>query len=294
MMVVSFLNYQADEFMEAVAGPEFENDLSGLRDLVNGLFAAETQVRNAKVSEPLSRFIAHVLENPAVQSASPWDRQHVARRLHTFLLAHITQTEDNSRFAPSSSQETYTEARESFFHWVRTTSADHTSCPYSFAFISCLISSSLTPGQDCFPSTTQKYLAEALCWRLATMCRMYNDYGSVGRDKKEGNLNSVNFPEFQAPQNMTQAKPSTNVSGDSRKDTLLALAEYERKDLDTIVARLDLEINSQETPPEIKSREKRKMEILRMFIDVTDLYGQIYVIRDIASRMKKSTGHGDT
>lgn len=28
-----------------------------------------------------------------------------------------------------------------------------------------------------------------------------------------------------------------------------------------------------------------KMEIWRMFCDVTDLYAQIYVVRDIASRM---------
>jgi hypothetical protein len=34
------------------------------------------------------------------------------------------------------------------------------------------------------------------------------------------------------------------------------------------------------------------MAVICMFIDVTDLYGQIYVIRDIASRMKKNTGNG--
>ncbi|KAI0454657.1 hypothetical protein F5B21DRAFT_524467 [Xylaria acuta] len=293
MMILSFLNYQADEFMEAVAGPEFEGDLNSLRNLVDRLFVDEPQVGNAKVYEPLSRFIAHVLGNPAVQSASPWDRQHVKRRLRTFLLAHITQTEDNCRFTGTQSQGTYTEARDSFFHWVRTTSADHTSCPYSFAFISCLISSSLAPGQDCFPTTTQKYLAEAMCWRLATTCRMYNDYGSVERDKLEGNLNSVNFPEFQLTPNSTQKTTSSTVTGDRRKDTLLAFAEYERKDLDEIVARLDGEIDSAETSPEFKNREKRKMAILRMFVDVTDLYGQIYVIRDIASRMKKNTGNGD-
>ncbi|KAI0867092.1 hypothetical protein F4860DRAFT_521219 [Xylaria cubensis] len=293
MMVVSFLNYQADEFMEAVAGPEFEGDLNSLRQLVNKLFVNEPYAGNSKVYGPLSRFITHVLENPAVQSASPWDKQHVKRRLHTFLLAHVTQNEDNCRFAGTQTQGTYTEARDTFFHWVRTTSADHTSCPYSFAFISCLISSSLAPGRDCFPTTTQKYLAEAMCWRLATMCRMYNDYGSVERDKLEGNLNSVNFPEFQVTSNTTEVTRKSLIAGDSRKDTLLAFAEYERKDLDEIVSRLEGEIDSAETSSEFKAHEKRKMAILRMFIDVTDLYGQIYVIRDIATRMKKNTENGD-
>ncbi|KAI0554730.1 hypothetical protein F4679DRAFT_595291 [Xylaria curta] len=293
MMVISFLNYQADEFMESVAGPEFEGDLNSLRNLVNELFVDQAHAGNAKVYEPLSRFIAHVLENPAVQSASPWDKQHVQRRLHTFLLAHVTQNEDNFRFAGAQTQGTYTKAQDTFFHWVRTTSADHTSCPYSFAFISCLISSSLSPGQDCFPTTAQKYLAEAMCWRLATMCRMYNDYGSVERDRLEGNLNSVNFPEFQMTSNTTEVTREPSVTGDRRKDTLLTFAEYERKDLHEIVSRLNGEIDSAETSSEFKTREKRKMAILRMFIDVTDLYGQIYVIRDIASRMKKNEENGD-
>ncbi|KAI3326770.1 hypothetical protein HD806DRAFT_417550 [Xylariaceae sp. AK1471] len=142
------------------------------------------------------------------------------------------------------------------------------------------------------PTTTQKYLAKAMYWRLATMCRLNNDYGSVERDKLEGNLNSVNFLEFQANPNTTRTTTSSTVAGDSRKDTLLALARYERKDLDEIVARLDSEIESAETSPEFTKREKRKMAILRMFVDVTDLYGQIYVIRDIASRMKKNTANG--
>lgn len=31
---------------------------------------------------------------------------------------------------------------------------------------------------------------------LATMCRQYNDYGSIVQDRAEKNLNSVNFPDF--------------------------------------------------------------------------------------------------
>ncbi|KAI1433454.1 hypothetical protein GGR50DRAFT_696083 [Xylaria sp. CBS 124048] len=294
MMVISFLNYQADEFMEAVAGPEFHGDLSKLRNLIDGLFIEvdEPPSGASKVREPLTRFVAHVLRNPTIQTASSWDRKHVKRRLRTFLLAHVTQTEDNSRFTDTQIQGAYTEAQDSFFHWVRTTTADHTSCPYAFAFISCLIASSVAPGQDCFPTTTQKYLAESMCWRLATMCRMYNDYGSVERDKLEGNLNSVNFPEFHLSPNKKQGTTGSAEVEDGRKDTLLALAEYERRDLEEIVTRLDCEIDSADTSAKSKNRGRRKMALFRMFIDVTDLYGQIYVIRDIASRMKNNASNG--
>ena len=55
---------------------------------------------------------------------------------------------------------------------------------------------SVQGGGDCFVGAIQKYLAQVLVRHLAAMCRMYNDYGSIARDRAEQNDNSVNFPEF--------------------------------------------------------------------------------------------------
>lgn len=316
MMVISFLNYQADEFMEAVAGPAFRGNLAGLRQLIEGLFHVRTganghQIKafnitgpNADVHEPLRRFATHVLTNPSIRKASAWDQATLARELRTFLLAHVTQTEDNTRFAQdqkitnatnSNKQhgpQEFTSARTSFFQWVRTTSADHTSCPYSFAFVAALLSASVGDGADCFPTVREKYLAEAACRHLATMCRMYNDYGSLARDRAELNLNSVDFPEF-------GRGGSVDVVRDERKkEALFSLADYERSCLDLALGGLETQGRmEEEVGPEtfdstatVNSHAKRlhgrKMAIWRMFCDVTDLYGQIYVVRDIASRMK--------
>ncbi|RYP17316.1 hypothetical protein DL765_004607 [Monosporascus sp. GIB2] len=285
MMIISFLNYQADEFMEAVAGPEFRENFSGLRELIDNVFSSENNdtslSKHDRVYAPLSRFVAHVLEHPAVLAADKWDRVNVKRQLRIFIHAHVTQNEDNSRFAGQKSKETYCSPSDTFFRWVRTTSADHTSCPYSFSFISCLISSSLSPGAACFPTAAQKYLSEAVCRHLASMCRMYNDYGSIMRDQLEGNLNSINFPEFQT----VKAMP-INGAMQSRKDTLFKLAEYERNGLNDALERLANEAELVGASSTVTKLEKRKMVIWRMFVDVTDLYGQIYVVRDIASRMK--------
>ena len=54
------------------------------------------------------------------------------------------------------------------------------------------------------------------------------------------------------------------------------VAEYERECCMTALDRLENETG-------LDARTKR---ILRMFVDVTDLYGQIYVAKDIASRMR--------
>lgn len=106
--------------------------------------------------------------------------------------SHKTQ-EQPKIFSPTDSR--------TFYSWVRTTSADHTSCPFSFTFYTCLLS-------HCHPYNSNKtenlfnmdartsYVAEAMVRSLASLCRMYNDYGSIARDASEGNLNSVNFAEF--------------------------------------------------------------------------------------------------
>lgn len=338
MMVISFLNYQADEFMEAVAGPAFRGNLDGLRHLIDSLFGAEgvekataahganardnadadsalslngsapviedmpaidvaTRSQEENVRIPLRRFVSHVLGHPSITNASSWDRTTLTRELRTFLLAHVLQTEDNDRFSRDIDHEhaddhVFASAATSFFKWVRTTSANHTSCPYSFAFVSALISSSMAGGADCFPSAREKYLAEAACRHLATMCRMYNDYGSLTRDRIERNLNSINFPEFNC------GARDGNDQDELKKAALFTIADYERCCLNLSLARLHKE---DDQFPEVSSAEhinidgaitsqcrelrSRKMAIWHMFCDVTDLYGQIYVVRDIASRM---------
>lgn len=93
---------------------------------------------------------------------------------------------------------------------------------------------------------------------------MYNDYGSIARDRGERNVNSVNFPEF------------AGGAKEGRQKALFALAEYERVNMQRGLARLG----------DLTGQDKRQlMERVRMFCNVTDLYGQIYVARDIASRM---------
>lgn len=60
------------------------------------------------------------------------------------------------------------------------------------------------------------------------------------------------------------------------KDNLMWVAEYERECCVTALDRLENETR-------LDTRAKR---ILRMFVDVVDSYGQTYVARDIASRMR--------
>ena len=218
----------------------------------------------------LTRFVRHVLRHPIRTKASTYDQFNLKAELKTFLLAHVDQGQDNENFGKQQISTDvvtpFTRANQSFYKWVRTTSANHTSCPYSFAFIACALSQN---GLDCFQTAMEKYLAQDLCLHLAIMCRMYNDFGSVIRDRQDKNLNSVNFVEFGANGTATRDLPI--------KDELFRLAEYERDCWNQAMARLD-------TLAQGDGQKKRTLRKLKLFCDVTDLYGQIYVARDIGSR----------
>jgi hypothetical protein len=293
MMIISFLNYQVDEFMEAVAAPAFANTPRRLRELIQELVfgskSDDTFPRyDDKVARPLAKFVSYILRHPCVVSASPWNRMSLQRELRVFLVAHAQQAEDSAQFTLQSYKGTFHHSQSSFFQWVRTTAADHTSCPYSFSFLGCLLSSSTKRGHDCFPTTSLKYFAEAACRHLASMCRIYNDYGSVSRDSIEGNLNSINFPEFEVL-GLNDSELATDTKIQSQKDILFILAEYERSGLNEALTRLDDEFEVHGQNINFRRIGKRHMDIWRMFCNVTDLYGQIYYIRDMASRMKSSS-----
>ncbi|TGO17822.1 hypothetical protein BTUL_0014g00160 [Botrytis tulipae] len=303
MMVISMLNYQADEFMEAVLGHN-----GSAKHLIRVLFS-KTTLRNDPLSsqesssidrgiitpvnsddglpddstnddrDTLIRFKDHVLNHPSIQKASESSLAHLSKQLEAFLLAHLTHSTDNSRFAQLSGHDadapvTFPSSR-TYWDWVRNISAVHTSCPYSWDWISCRMTSDR--GDEPFPTALTKYLSAELGQHLAVMCRMYNDYGSLARDKAEKNLNSVNFPEFEkcAGSSMSSDAMETQTTAElqERKSALMEMAEYERECLLIVKARLRPLVG------------EKVRGVLDVFVNVTDLYGQIYVARDIASRM---------
>jgi hypothetical protein len=323
MMVISMLNFQADEYLEAVTeNPHLKEDFEALRAVIHQLFDGHeleptengdrkrqklvngtaqptknggTYHSNGQngvhqsellldVKENLSRFVSYVLNHPKLSQSSEALRGRVRRELSIFLQSHITQGEDNARFhKPASPEKVAVFARDTYYNWVRTTSADHTSCPYSFEFFCSLIAPS---GADCFQGALSRYLGQDLCRHLATMCRQYNDYGSIARDRAEHNLNSVNFLEFHEENeneindhvsngHVHLSKSSTMNHEDQTRETLFRIANYERACLDLAVQHLKPEVTSS------------TWKALQVFINVTDLYGQIYVVRDINSRMTK-------
>ncbi|KAI1364392.1 hypothetical protein F5Y08DRAFT_215094 [Xylaria arbuscula] len=325
-MMAALLNYQVDEFIEAVAGVNYADNIPELRQIIDdviisiseqksadgiyetlweesaangineltngydvngsaaGRLSTIDEVKRREVLVPLTKFVTHALKHPSILSSSPWDQKNVTNELRIYLQTHVTQSEDNMLLQ----QGKFTQGvmREHFFRWVRTTSADHTSATYTFNFISALLGSWIENGQDCFPSTQEKYYAAAACQHLAVMCRMYNDHGSAVRDHDEANVNAVDFPEFGA-----RVVDSGDVEMTKKKAALFEVAQYERSCIEEAFRRLEAH-GAGTRSPDARARKSRQMEIWRMFYNVTDLFGQIYVLRDIGSRLTGGTGNG--
>ena len=250
----------------------------------------------AEVKHVLRQYVAYILHHQDVLSSPVAMQKRLARDLQTFLLAHLQHAEDNRRLraqldssdgnsalqhhdsqtpaaAPSHLVE-YEDATQSFYQWVRSTSADHTSCPFSFFFFNCITYASSSPAKQArggiLASSRTAYLAEDACRHLATTCRMYNDLGSTARDADERNLNSTNFPEFSAHHSLHSNGVDSRAKA---KEDLLWLARYEEKGLAMALDLLEEEL-----------RDDNLMSHLRFFVNVTELYGQIYVLKDVGTR----------
>lgn len=274
----------------------------------------DSQPTITDVEAVLGRFVRRILHHPAVLSSPASLQARLAFELQTFLLAHITHAEDSHRFraqcgqapAPSNGNGNgngkasanghgnttnnprhstpppplqYRDPGRTFYHWVRSTSADHTSCPFSFVFFNGLVHAASKDKTTTTTTTTvltasarAAYLAEDACRHLASLCRMYND-------ADEHALNSLNFPDFSSSSSFFPSGPGRKArhggGGRSPTDELLRIADHERRGLETALELLEEEVG-----------DPGLIGALRLFVRVTDLYGQIYVLQDVGKRTR--------
>ncbi|GKZ51661.1 hypothetical protein AbraIFM66951_006627 [Aspergillus brasiliensis] len=315
MIFLSMLIYQTDELMDSVVSrlptgalevleqrlklechlhtaPDLALDPShsarctgfeGLRSTAHLVFHSESNSYAAEVQaslEPssslngiidaLCKFIRHVLQHPRVLAASHIIQLELADELYNFLSAHIRHIVDNCKL-----QQRQGISNTNYHKWVRSTAADDTSCPMAALFFLCLISEDgAMPFED---SPQSRYVSRSVIRHLAIMCRQQNDYGSAIRDIDEGNLNSMNFPEFSMPVSVSNndPEPLMKYPTQAMKDQLLAIAEVENA-----YVHLGLSLLEQSN-----TIPKPVLASFKVFVDVTNLFGQVYLKKDLSNRV---------
>ena len=183
-------------------------------------------------------FATRVMDWPHARNAASNDLLELRSELKNYLLYHIVQIEDNARFAAQPDHKPgktvkFTTPRTPYHIWAHTIGAGHVSGPFSFAFALCCIGGGVRKGKDCFTGVRQKLHAYRTNAHIGAYCRLYNDYGSVARDREERNLNSINFPEFfthDSNDDDDGAESSEDATQEATAKAMLReAAEYERK-----------------------------------------------------------------
>jgi hypothetical protein len=240
----------------------------------------------------LSQYVDEVLQHPKVRTASRYDRDNVRRELHDFLMAHMLQMEDNARLPVGTMLTTLPSPPASFYTWSRSTGSQHISALLSFAFHNCLLSAAqdTKQRQDCFPTPVQKYKASDLSARLAVMSRLFNDWASVNRDLREGNLNSLNFPEFSTDSN-DEHGPLAELHAESEevqalRKSLLQLSEYERQASRLAMTNVLEEIQAYSKAKRAGTNTDTICRAIELFVYVTELFADMYVAKDLTNVAK--------
>lgn len=319
MMVLTVCNFRIDEYMESFVATMNDAILQKTKDVISERCGGEIDQPNgiedrkrphedsanhksydcmneksslSDFEAVISHYVEAMLTYPSIQHASKVDRSMFRARIQEFLLSHIDQIQDNKRFTKqvswSASQPTILEApRSSFFIWLQTIGADSVSAPMSFAFFTCLLGASayessagIKDRMDCFTTIGHKYLANDLSARLASMSRLYNDYGSIVRDRAEGNINCVNFAEFHAE---IMNSESAEVREMALKKKVLVLAELEREAVEFTRGKLIGVLNRSG-----RAREGKIARALTLFMGTTALYADMYVAKDLSNSVKRS------
>lgn len=268
--------YQVDEYYEHVIGITYEKHLQEIQQLVENLLEHQPLANGSnghgihgthlepaarsKISENLISFTDTVLNVPAVQRAGFVDRDLLKHELRRCLLAHITQLKDSKRHVKEGSE--WKPPCGSYHEWARTVGSAHSCSPLSLAFFRCLIPQDLT-GRHV--SAEEQYLVQDLWVHLANKARMENDCYSVQRDRKEGNLNSLDFPEF------------SRVDGGVAQ--LTRIIDYEKKCLKLGFEALEDVVGA--------GQKHSQLEALKFYAFLLELYNNVYALKDISSERKE-------
>ena len=278
MMIISALLYTLDQHMEAVVGARTRTQRQTLKETIEAAFSYAEEHdqlhQDFHLDETLDSFVKYLWNHAKVQAASIRDRKQLIVNLRLLLLTHLTQVEDNQKLQTPNGKEqplptasvangTSDSNHGSLFRWVQTISGFHTGGGVAFWFLMCLISS----GSDVFESSTANYVAEELSLRLCVQSRLQNDFGSLERDREEGNLNSRDF--LSSNSKKPHHDKAQNGVLDSSRDEILSIARYERRAVERLL--------HEELPTLCDTTTIKALEV---FTAAVDMYGEMYVLKD--------------
>ncbi|KAK2763882.1 hypothetical protein FQN54_009500 [Arachnomyces sp. PD_36] len=174
----------------------------------------ETLTALKKIQDNLLLWFRFALDDNIPTKTSPYDRGDLQQELKMSTLAAMQQAKASKQLNNGG----VGHPDQTFYNWLHTSAVHDVKSGVVSKSLICKIGKN---GGDVFTTAREKYLAEKLWRQISIEGRLWNDLGSIERDRAASNLNSVDFSEFSSPQ-------SLQADGDVATQ-LTRLAEYENK-----------------------------------------------------------------
>ncbi|KAJ6538111.1 hypothetical protein B0H19DRAFT_1270474 [Mycena capillaripes] len=274
LMAISVIFYQVDEFFDFVIQDQRTAVLPHLKRSLNRIFKVlniNEDIANFDCGDgPYSdmvrymhKYISFIVNYPVLQTASYYDKTHLKREIKAYLFALIQQIEDNTVYAAQTSPEIVIHPASSYHKWVRTVGSEHGAILACAAIFIC----ALSPHDDTFPTPQLKFIAQDCITHLAVLCRIWNDWGSMKRDRAERNINGMNFPEF------------TGLTKEEIKAQMRRISDYERRCLHASLT--ELRKAAKETMG--NAQGDQCVDSLELLFRGSEVFNAIYELKDISA-----------
>lgn len=298
--------FSADELEEMRAGlekihPEPDSRYSIIRVAQLPFLEKENELQTKttqRVETALSVFykwVSWALNWDRLKRATRLDMNEFRSEIKKYLLFHIHQAMDNCRLEAQQNASNdpvtkphyeiicFDSPQTGYTTWIHTVGGGHISAPVSLAMTTCYIGSCVRGGKDGWSSVAQRMFAYELNVHIAAFCRIYNDYGSIARDTNEGNLNSINFPEFWSDPfpNWSEGEDIQNTVKSLLKRRLLEVGQHERNMACILGEKLYSSLEEE------KSEEGKIIaSFMRVYFRSAEMFSDMYLTRDVTNTVK--------
>ena len=326
MMILSVLGRQLEEYLDGIVRESFSGCLFEVEDIIYSIFQEldlcnkdecfcgdhghdreSTATSISDVRSVLYRFISHVLNHPYVLMASERDQAQLKSELLAFLLGRISQLA--TQHSPNAT--------------------DQTPHAYTFAFLACLVGNQGSTGgvglrRDFLETPEQQYLAADLCRHMSIISFMSDNakahentiqtiqsklrstsVGNSGRplSRSVSSVSTSSSSYDDSPSPISPISSASSVSSGSPRNAFFPkvldqlphnsplVASPESLQMSRLIdhERQGLSLCLQSISE--SGINQRTGNILKLFVDVTELSEQIFNDPNIGSCYQPATAH---
>ncbi|GLB23060.1 hypothetical protein AtubIFM61612_003644 [Aspergillus tubingensis] len=237
--------------------------------------------QHARVKEAKAMFLSFMnfVLTDTTGPVSTYNKLNLRSELRSALLAQIGHIRSSKGLAHEGVDLHDQIGKTTFFSWLRGPASDNVLYPVVLKYM--ILHMGMSQAQqddDVFRTPEEQYIVEDFCRHAAAGVRLWNDYGSIERDKAEGVLNSIDVL------NLSSSRPLANgITGDTldrhcKVVSLKKMAHYENRHVRLCLEQLETVLQENDA-----HRASSIMSRLHMHATVTQVWAEMYSLRQFSA-----------